>query len=549
MAKFVSKARSAAEMENVEERADVTSNYEGGLAFQMSPEMELYTRAASCLVNEAKFYGEKGETEDAIFLLIAQVAKRNPEFVLQLASHARNQLNLRSVPVMLLVEACKYPETRKFVRAYGLDVIQRADELCEVVAAYIARNGYIGAGKPGEKRQSGKMSNPLKRVLAKAFFKFSEYQFAKYDRDGDVKLRDVMMIAHPKPKSEEQAALFKRILERKLVVPDTWEVKSSATKGGMTGEQWNEIFPKMGFMAVLRNIRNMADAKADLSPIVKMMEDADQVRRSKQFPYRFLSAYLVLQNHDNPKIGKVRDALETAIDLSIDNVPEWPGTTFVATDNSGSMASTVSEKSMIPRHLIGNLLGAMAHKLSDEGIAGVFGETFAVAHISKANGTLNNAMVLAKTNVGHATNAWKSIEYLLKHKIKVDRICIFSDMQCYDTESFSHRSMRTSGIAFGSYGNSLAAQIQAYRKEINPNVWVYSFDLAGYGTAQFPEGDPHSAIFAGWSDKVLQFVPMFEQRKTALEHVLGIKPGQFQKVPKKKTAETEGEDPDAPAEG
>jgi len=39
------------------------TNYEGGLAFKLDPITELYTRVATCLVNEPKFYGETGDTE------------------------------------------------------------------------------------------------------------------------------------------------------------------------------------------------------------------------------------------------------------------------------------------------------------------------------------------------------------------------------------------------------------------------------------------------------------------------------------------------------
>lgn len=36
----------------------------------------------------------------------------------------------------------------------------------------------------------------IKHGLANAFGKFDEYQFAKYNRDGAVKLRDVLFLTH-----------------------------------------------------------------------------------------------------------------------------------------------------------------------------------------------------------------------------------------------------------------------------------------------------------------------------------------------------------------
>lgn len=567
MAKFVGKAKARAhsvEDRNVEEHPAATVNYEGGLAFQMTPEMELYQRTASCLMNEPHFYGETGEAEGEIYRLVALVAKINPKFVLQLAVHCRNDLYLRSVSLALLVEACKYPETRQFVRAYGLDVIKRADELAETLACYIARNGQIGDGaghrvkpniagddrKPQRKAQPkvvamGKMSNPLKRVLAAGIRKFNAHQLAKYDRDGDVRLRDVVMIAHPKPRNDEERTLYKQILERTLPKPDTWEVKSSETKGGLNAVQWQEMQPKLGFMAMLRNLRNMLDAGADMSLVVKRLEDRDEVKRSKQFPYRFLSAYKVLQGHKNIKASRVLDGLQTSMEHSIENVPEWPGVTYVSTDHSSSMSARVSEKSQITNQEIGDVLGALAVKLSHEAIVSAFGDTHALVHLSQSDGILTNVEKIHRLSVGHSTNAWLAVQYLREHKVKVDRICIFSDGQCYD--SVSPSAVPALGYNEGKFGwhqrgrESLAGQVQAYRKEINPAAFVYSFNLQPYGSSQFPQDDPRTCLLSGWSEKVLQFIPMFEQRQNALGNIMKIEPGQFQKKPREPSREPEPE--------
>ena len=53
----------------------------------------------------------------------------------------------------------------------------------------------------------------------------------KYARDKAIKLRDVIRLAHPKPGSEEQSALWKRLVNDELKTPDTWEVAISACGG------------------------------------------------------------------------------------------------------------------------------------------------------------------------------------------------------------------------------------------------------------------------------------------------------------------------------
>jgi hypothetical protein len=115
-----------------------------------------------------------------------------------------------------------------------------------------------------------------------------------------------------------------------------------------------------------------------------------------------------------------------------------------------------------------------------------------------------------RTEAGHSTNAWLAIQDLIDHKTYVDRILVFSDMQCYDSVSYySNRSM--------------IETLKKYRSQVNPNCYMYSVDLAGYGTLQIPENDSKSLIMAGWSDKLLNFIPTFESdRKTMLDTIENI---------------------------
>lgn len=39
---------------------------------------------------------------------------------------------------------------------------------------------------------------------------------------------------------------------------------------------------------------------------------------------------------------------------------------------------------------------------------------------------------------------------------------------------------------------------------------VYSFDLSGYGTLQIPENEQNVVQIGGWSDRVFEFMKMYE---------------------------------------
>jgi len=360
------------------------------------------------------------------------------------------------------------------------------------------------------------LSNPLKKGLEEAIHKFKEYHFAKYKaEDKAVKMRDVLRIVHPKPKDKQESDLFKRIIEGTLVPPETWEVYISTN--GSSKKTWEAIMPKMPIMAKLRNLRNFVKFGCDVRSLIKDLTDEQTILKSKQFPFRFFSAYkaleLAMQTETiSPAFQesgmRLQEALEKALEISVKNLPHIPGTTFMTADNSGSMRSSLSPRSTVSYSDIANLLQAMAYYISDNAITSVFGDGFAVVPVNKKDGILNNMLKFKNTSVGWATNAHLAIDHLIKNRIEVDRILLFSDMQTYDSR-------------WGGAG--VNPSLKKYRKLINPNVIYYSFDLSGYGTLTVPEKETY--IISGWSEKVLNFIDLNEKKGiSAIKEVEAYKP-------------------------
>lgn len=350
------------------------------------------------------------------------------------------------------------------------------------------------------------LSNPLKRALAEAILKFNEYQFAKYKASSkEVKLKDVVRIVHPRPNTKEQSELLKKIIEDTLATPETWEVYISTH--GSSKETWEQIMPKMPIMATLRNLRNFCKVKANIDQVVQKLTNEKEIRYSKQFPYRFWSAYKSLQDamtkgeipaENSFDATRLMEAVNTAMDISVKNLPRVPGTTFMTADNSGSMDSPVSEKSIVCRREIADLLQAMAYRICDNAITSVFGESFAIVPVIQQSTILDNMQRFFNTDVGHSTNGFLAFKWLLDNQVKVDRILMFSDMQLYHSASW-----------LGNEG-TVAEYLRQYRFDVNPKVKFYSFDLAGYGTLTVPE--PETYLIAGWSDKVLDFINLNENK-------------------------------------
>ena len=501
---------------NISERNDQTLNYEKGVAFEISPKAKLYSMVASWLVKEPKFYKEKdefdnivGENQDeVIFDLIKEVLRTDPQFVIKLAIYARKKLYLRSAPEVLLCEAslADQGKPKELVRKATPHIVTRADQLANCIAYIQSKIGNIG-----DQSESGSLPASLKRGLSDAFNNFNEYKLSKYNIQGrTVKLRDVVKIVHPKPKDKAQSALYKKLMQDKLEIAKTWETIIS---NGSSKESWTEAAKVMPYMAALRNLRNLLQNDVDVKEIIKKLTDPTEVANSKQFPFRFFSAYKQVQEFtENKQSNNVLNAIEKAIELSISNVPHLKGTTFITSDNSGSMQSPISRNSSVQNIDIANLLMAISNTICDESICSVFGSEHQVVNLPSNGGVIANMQRARNTQVGYATDAWKTVKYLRNNNIKVDRIILFSDMQCYDSQRRGYRN-----------DQSIYEELLKYKQTINPNVYTYSFDLAGYGTLQVPEKDKNSAMIAGWSDKILNYIPIFESdSKTALQEIENI---------------------------
>jgi len=439
--------------------------------------------SASCLFGEPKFYEDN--TPEIIQSARAMLDK-DPEFVLKLAVYCRNELYLRSLPTALLAEAANNVKAKQFVRKYAKKIVIRADEITELLSYH---NETFGTAVP----------NSIKKSIADAFGRFDEYQLAKYDRNGKVKLKDAMIVSHAKPKDKEQEALFKRVLERTMKTPETWETVIS--KDGSTKKNWEAILPAMGYMAVLRNLRNFLQKDVDKTLFIDKLKNKEQVLKSKQFPFRFYSAYEMIKNSEVTGASTVLDALEDVIDHSVANIPTFGGKTVIATDHSGSMCSAVSGKSKICCKDIGDVMAAIMNKVSGDNLIIPFGETIKVVNVSKRS-VLQSAKEIGKIDVGHSTNGYKVIDYLTNKNIEVDRVIIFTDMQMWDS---------TGG--WGDDDNTVKESWDNYRK-LFPNAKLYLIDLTGYGQAQFPVGYNNVVTIGGWSDKILDFVKVYEEGYT-----------------------------------
>lgn len=485
------------------------TNYEGAKAFTMTPAEELYSAVVTTGLSNTSY--EKGN--DRLTRIQSLIQKNDPEFVAKLAVYARKEMYLRSIPLVLTTELAKQVSGTDLVSKTVDGVVQRADEIMELLAYYQLANQRTDVKK------LNRLSKQIQKGLMKSFNKFDEYQFAKYNRKAEVTLKDALFLVHPKAKDENQQAVFNKIVNDALETPYTWEVELSVlgqTKFANDAERksafrnkWQELIfsNKLGYMATLRNLRNILEAGVSSEAMAKVcsyLSDEKAVRNSKQLPFRFLAAYRELKTIDSPYLSSILEALEYAVMVSAKNIKGFGFDTSVviAADVSGSMQQPVSPKSKILLYDIGLLMSMMLQSQCKNVVSGMFGDRWKRVPMPK-NGILRNVDAFYKREgeVGYSTNGYLVIEDLIARKDKVDKVMLFTDTQLWDSNSG---------------GNSFENSWNRY-KSISPNAKLYIFDLAGYGKQPLDIRKNDVYLIAGWSDKIFDVLNALEDRKSAVE--------------------------------
>jgi hypothetical protein len=473
-----------------------TLNKEHAPAFKPSEKTELVLRAATTMGQSDKFYETAADSDMRFVELIQKIAGSDPEFALKLAWYTRKNFYLRTPATVLLAEIARTGCTANVPNAskYVAETISRVDDMTELIA-------YCMKANERDRIKKSKIPMVIKRGVAKAFNKFDAYQFAKYTKPGMyVTPKDVMFLTHPKSEGREQMRMHLDIIQGTLPVPETWETYISVN--GSTKEAWSYILDKMGYMGIVRNLRNMIQKGVNENDIVDLLTDKNRVRRSKMFPYQFYSAYRAIEEMQGA--GKIMGGLSVAMDISAENFPMLDGLTAIFCDNSGSMRDSIHPRSSIRHNDIANVFGAMLSARSHASLTCAFGSDVVLANVNPRDSILTNAQKIAKAGAraGGATYTGRCIQYL--KDANVDRIVFFTDQQGYGEPSCYDA-------------------LKDYRKNVEADPYVFTFDLAHYGTTQFPEREPRHATVGGWSDTILKFIPLFESdRKTLLEDVENV---------------------------
>jgi hypothetical protein len=453
-----------------------TVNLAGGEAFAESAKLEL---AALMLTStlQGQYYRAADVAATRLKQLIAQIGDK--KFVAKAAVYARTEAGMRSVTHLAAGELAHAVKGQPWTAMFYDRVVRRPDDALEILAYYLAVYG-----KP--------IPNALKKGLGAALSRFDEYQIAKYRKSGaEISLVDAVNLVHPK-----HTEALKKLVDGTLAPAETWETK--LTQAGAAAESedelaelkketWEKLIKsrKLGYFALLRNLRNILQAAPEATDdAINMLIDEELIRKSLVLPFRYVTALDAMQGTNLPRVGDILAALSDAVDKSLQNVPVFEGKTLIALDGSGSMQGRPIK--------IGSLFTATLAKANDADVL-LFSNDAKYLSINKRDSTLTVANWLT----GKATRGGTNFHAIFQAANRAyERIIILSDMQ-------------------GWIGQQApVSTFEAYKKKYGAQPKVFSFDLQGYGTLQFPERDIY--CLAGFSDKTMDTLKFLDSDKSAL---------------------------------
>ncbi|MFJ3083010.1 TROVE domain-containing protein [Streptomyces halstedii] len=535
MSRFNQRSARPAASSPVTTTGERTTTHEGGVGYLRDSKSELFLLAVSNFVGTDSFYETGGQRDDRYTQLIRQTAVIDPDWCIGFLRWLRSDANMRTAS---LVGAAEFTKARLEAGVSGYSrqaidsVLQRADEPGEFLGYWTSKYGR-------------KLPKPVKRGVADAVQRlYNERSLLKYDTDSKgYRFGDVLNLVHPSPADDKrwQGDLFKHAIDRRMKrdepVPDnlqvlqasrtlsalpvsdrrayvlnpelvtspgglagagfTWERLAGWLQGPMDAAAWEAVIPSMGYMALLRNLRNFDEAGVSdevADTVARKLADPEQVTRSRQLPMRFYSAF-----NAAPSL-RWGHALDKALTASLANIPRLGGRTLVLVDTSSSMDAPFSRDGTLMRWdaaaLFGIALGARCAQVD------VVSFSSARYYMNDQPGAKTKAFPLTRGgSLLGDVRKWKEGGWFLgggtdtaaalRQEFKGhDRVVIVTDEQA------------------GHDGREVTEAIPSATP-------MYTWNLAGYQAGHAPSGSANRHTFGGLTDQAFRMIPLLESGRDA----------------------------------
>jgi 60 kDa SS-A/Ro ribonucleoprotein len=493
-------------------RAD-TVNAAGGVAYSFTDQHQLAQYACTGVFNNT-FYTDAGEQLDKVLELLPNV---DPEFIAKTAVYARKRGFMKDVPAFLLAYLSCGGDDEKLLLRQAFDSVINNGKMVRNFVQFI-RSGVL----------SRKSLGSLPKKLVQGWLESrSDDQLFKDSVGNEPSMADIIKMVHPKPQGRNRESLYAYLLgkneskhqrylpalvkayEKFKADPQEADVPDvpfqMLTSFDVPKSVWKEIAKNAGWHMTRMNLNTFArhDVFSD-KKIVKMiaerLKDEEEIRKAKAFPYQLFAAY---SNIGGDVPHEIRESLQDAMEIAIDNVPEVKGNVFVFPDVSGSMQSSVTgnrkgSTSSVRCIDVAALVAASVLRKNPSAKVMPFEHDVVNMRLNSRDSVMSNAEKLASIG-GGGTNCSAPMEKIYRDKEDVDLVIYVSDNESWVDSSGYIRGTRT-------------LQVWNEIKRRCPKAKMVCIDVTPNTTTQARDQDDILNI-GGFSDSVFDVIGAFVEGK------------------------------------
>ncbi len=478
-------------------------NEAGGNAYKLDAEHQLAQFAATGCLN-GTFYATDETQLNQVLDLCNNV---DPKFIARVAIYARQTAFMKDMPALLL--AVLSTKDKALFEAAFDRVIDSPKMLRTFVQ--IMRSGVVGRKSLGS----------LPKRMIRSWIDARTDQQLFYGSVGQSpSLADVIKMVHPKPRDESRAAMLGYLIGREsdlsklpVAVQEFEKFKRTTdpkqrkvpdapfqmlTAVDLKDRDWLQIARNGSWQMTRMNLNTFLrhgvfKDKSMIEVIANRLRDRALIKKARVFPYQLMAAFL---NVNDELPAKVRNALQDAMEMAIENVPAIDGKVFVLPDVSGSMGASVTgyrkgSTSKVRCVDVAALVAAAMLRVNEETVVMPFECSVTKCKLNPRDSVMTNAKRLSSIG-GGGTNCSAPLKALNRQKATGDLVVYVSDNESW----IDARSNRNSTATMNEWETF---------KQRNPQAKMICIDIQPYGTSQTVERDDIIHV-AGFSDQVFRLI-------------------------------------------
>lgn len=484
-----------------------TVNNAGGRAYRFDAKHALAQYAATGCMN-ATFYASAEMQLDSVLKMCDKV---EPEFIARTALFARREGYMKDLPALLCAVLS--------IQGPGLlaEIFDRVIDNPKMLRNFvqIMRSGAVG-------RKS--LGTLPKRLVLQWLEARSDEQLFFGSVGQSPSMADVIKMVHPKPKTSSREALYGYLIGRDhdadqlpqrvqqfeayknasdRAMLETPEVPfQMLTSLDLADWEWKAIARHAPWQMTRMNLntfdRHGVFNDNDIVEIVcERLRNRQLIEKARGFPYQLMAAYM---NASGTLPTGIRESLQDAMEIAIENVPQIDGKVYVFPDISGSMHSPVTgfrygSSSAVRCIDVAALVAAAVLRKNPNAEIIPFESKAVKIDLNPRDSVMTNASKLASLPYG-GTNCSAPLKELNYRKAKGDVVIYVSDNESW-IDSPNH----------GWFGGSATATMKQWElfKRRNAKAQMVCIDLQPCETTQTQERGDITNV-GGFSDQVFKLI-------------------------------------------